>query len=291
MKRPNFFIVGAPKAGTTSLYHYLTGHPEVFLSTPKEVNYFSAEEIEAQGLYYDDVRIGELQTYLELFSEARDEIAVGEASVSYLYYPKTPEKLHAFAPDARIVILLRDPIERGFSHYLMDHRLGLVNLEYAEVVRRSGSHPNLELYYQQYVSLGFYYEQVKRYLDLFGAGQVRIYLSEELKHDTQGVIRDLYAFLGVTADYEPDTTALHNAYTAPRNTLIKKLYAIHGLRKALASLVPDALKAGIQNLLFRKSRKPELDPKLRGELAELYRGDVAKLARLIGRDLSGWCRT
>ena len=146
---PNFIIVGAPKAGTTSLYHYLSEHPQVFMSDPKEVNFFSKEEIEAQGLYYQDFKAKDLNSYEKLFNEGIGKKAVGEGSVSYLFYPDTPAKIKASIPEVKIIILLRNPVERGYSHYLMDYRMGLTDLSYEEIVYKTSSHKNLNLYYQQ----------------------------------------------------------------------------------------------------------------------------------------------
>ena len=167
---PNFIIAGAPKAGTTSLYHYLSEHPEVFMSDPKEVNFFSKEEIDAQGLYYDIFKAGNISEYKKLFINANGKKAVGEASVSYLYYQEVPQKIKRIIPDAKIIIALRSPVERAFSHYLMDLRLGYIELSFEDVVYKRVEHKYLNLYYQQYVELGFYFEQVRRYIKCFGEG-------------------------------------------------------------------------------------------------------------------------
>ncbi|WP_345969905.1 sulfotransferase domain-containing protein [Sulfurimonas sp. HSL1-6] len=285
---PNFFIVGAPKAGTTSLYHYLSEHPEVFMSEPKEVNFFSKEEIEAQGLYYDDFKAGNLAKYEALFEDAGTAKAIGEGSVSYLFYPKTPQKLHDAIPDAKIIILLRDPVERGYSHYLMDYRLGLVSQPYEEVVHQTGNHKHKKLYYQQYVALGLYYEQVKRYLDLFGLNQVKIYFQEDLRKDTEGVIQDLYKFLKIETNTQLDLAREHNAFSMPKNALIHRLYSSRNIRKTLSALLPDAVKEIVMNRLFERKKKPQLDPELRNELVAIYRPDIEKLEALLNKDLSHW---
>src|SRR5882672_7527464 len=101
MKLPNFFIVGAPKAGTTSLYFYLQRHPEVFMSPVKEPNFFSYDETIKQNLYHKEKGVGKLEDYRKLFSSANGHHkAIGEASVSYLFYPSVAEKIKKFSPDA-----------------------------------------------------------------------------------------------------------------------------------------------------------------------------------------------
>ena len=128
MTLPSFFIVGAPKAGTTSLYHYLEEHPEVYMSPIKETNFFSSKQMQEQELYYDATPIQSKNQYLELFKDVSQEKQVGEASVSYLYYTGVAKKILEFNPKAKIVIMLRNPVERAFSHYLMDKRLGYLHL-------------------------------------------------------------------------------------------------------------------------------------------------------------------
>lgn len=285
---PDFIIVGAPKAGTTSLYHYLSEHPQVFMSDPKEVNFFSRDEIEAQGLYYDSFRAKNRSEYENLFAKVTDEKAVGEGSVSYLFYPQTPAKIKGTIPDVKIIILLRDPVERGFSHYLMDYRMGLVDLPFEQIIHKTVKHKNLDLYYQQYVELGFYYEQVKRYLDLFGKEQVKIYLQEDLRSNTEGVILDLYDFLGIDKSFMPNVEREHNAFSMPKNRLIHKLYASNAMRSMVSALFPDAFKETVKNLFFERKQKPKLDAKTKEYLKGLYKNDVQKLERLIGRNLPFW---
>src|SRR5438045_1184872 len=168
-KLPNFFIVGAPKAGTTSLYHYLKNHPEVFMSPIKEPNYFSYEETVKQNLYHKEKGVGTFEEYAELFVSANGHHkAVGEASVSYLFYSSVPEKIKELIPDAKIIMSLRNPVERGTSHYFMEHKLGYVSESLDDIVFRKSKHKHAHLYYQQFVELGLYYQQVKRYIDIFG---------------------------------------------------------------------------------------------------------------------------
>ncbi len=285
---PNFIIVGAPKAGTTSLYHYLSEHPQVFMSEPKEVNFFSKEEIIEQGLYYQDFKAKDLEGYKKLFDKATDRMAVGEGSVSYLFYSDTPNKIKETIPDVKIIILLRDPVSRGFSHYLMDYRMGLVDLPYEEIVYKKSQHKYQDLYYQQYVELGLYYEQVKRYIDIFGENQIKIYLQEDLRNDPNSVIADLYEYLEIDKSFIPNTDKEHNTFSMPKNGLIQKLYGSHVIRATLSKLFPNTLKEYVLSTFFEQDKKPELSSKTRDYLLKLYRPDIEKLEKLIDRDLSDW---
>ena len=286
---PNFIIVGAAKSGTTSLYHYLSEHPDVFMTNPKEVNYFSAEEITQQGLYYKDHKTLSFEAYKELFIGSEGFKAVGEGSVSYLFYPETPQKIHALLPDVKIIILLRNPIDRGFSHFLMDQRLGLVDLEYKDIIFNTKPHEKMHLYFQQYVELGLYFNQVKRYIDLFGKDRVKIYLNEDLRSDLGAVIDDLYVFLQLDKSEKPNLEKQHNTFTMPNNRLIAQLYKSHFIRGALSKIVPEKLKEKALNTFFNKTEKPTLSDAERARLHEIYDEDIKQLALLIDRDLSHWC--
>lgn len=195
MNKPNFFIVGTPKAGTTSLYHYLDEHPEIYMSPIKETNYFSYAEIREQGLYYNEEHVLTADQYADQFAGVTNEKAVGEASVSYLFYPSVPLKIKEFNPEAKIIVVLRNPVDRGFSHYLMDKRLGFVNLSLQDVI--SGKEKDVELFYQQYITIGCYYEQLKRYFDVFDRSQVKVLFYEDVIRNIDGVVKDIYNFLGV----------------------------------------------------------------------------------------------
>ncbi len=244
-----------------------------------------------QNLVYGDFRCETLEDYEQLFADAKDAKdakAAGEASVSYLFYPQTPAKIKQTIPDVKIIILLRDPVKRGFSHWLMDQRLGWCKSSYENILDGKAPADQQAVYYQQYVELGLYYQQVKRYLDLFGEDNVKIYLQEDLFHDMPDVIRDLFEFLHVDADFQPDLDKKYNTFQAPKNSLIAKLYASQGMRQLVNLLFPGQLKSKIKDLLFDKGKKPQLSAELKSRLLAIYKDDIQKLEKLIDRDLSHW---
>ena len=163
----DFFIVGAPKAGTTSLYHYLNEHPQIEMSLQKEPDYFSDKAIQSQGLYYSKNRIDTEEKYNRLFNTQKKDVIFGEGSVSYLFYPNVAQDIKAYNPIAKIIIMLRNPIDRAFSHYLMDYRLGLVSDSFEDIINKKSKHKNAHLFYQQYLKVGEYAAQLKRYFDVF----------------------------------------------------------------------------------------------------------------------------
>ena len=170
------FIVGAPKAGTTSLHYYLNEHPEILMSSVKEPDFFLEKEIDDLGLYYGTTRIETSDKYHNLFSDKKDEEIFGESSVSYLYYPEVPKRIKEYNTEAKIIIMLRNPVDRAFSHYLMDFKLGLLSDKFEDVFNKKEG-----LKFQQYFLLGNYYEQVKRYFDKFSKENVHIIWYSDFK--------------------------------------------------------------------------------------------------------------
>jgi hypothetical protein len=274
------FLVGAPKCGTTTLVRYLDEQPKICFSSPKEANYFSGEEIKRQGLYYAEPVVNNLEDYCALFKEA-DDILYGDGSVSYLYYPNVAKKIYAYNPSAKIIAIVRNPIDRAFSHYLMDKRLGYVRKAFDEIFRNPSEYKN---HYQQYFSLGLYAEQLARYIEVFGRDNVKVYSSHELRDSPENVLKDVCVFLGLSDDVYMPTTRAHNEYKAPNNWLIAKLYKMYSMRALMRRLLPPRLQSLLKNLLFSKSGKPQLEPAFRRELQEFYRNDVERLSLMLGKD-------
>jgi len=285
MSKPNLFIVGAPKCGTTSLHKYLEQHPAVFMSNPKEVNYFSKEELEAQKLYYQDFKVKDESSYLKLFEKASEtQTVIGEASVSYLFYPRVANKIKAFNPDAKIIIILRDPVKRAWSHYLMDKRMGLVKKSFNEIFQ-SPQKTNA-LFFQQYFLLGNYYTQVKRYHEVFGSDKIFILFSKDLIENAEDEMQTLFNFLEIPP-IKINTSAKHNSFKDANSDIIKQLYSIARLRKFTSQLIPTALKNKLQSKLFN-AQPPAMDTEMEKKLRDYYHEEVEGLENLLGINLKEW---
>jgi len=300
MTMPNFLVVGARKAGTTSLYHYLKQHPEVFMSPVKEPNFFAIEGDRADYNGPDaDSRVNrwsvaDPEDYRALFSEAGGAKATGEASPAYLCDPVAPERIKAHVPEAKLIAVLRDPAERAYSAYMHQVRDGRETLPFTEALdaeewrTRANWAPAW-----RYKAESFYLEGLSRYYELFGREQVRVYLYEDLSADPRGVMRDAYSFLGVDDSFTPDTARRHNPSGVPRSRLlVSVLKRPNPLKSVLKPLLPEGLRGRISEGLQRRNlaKAPPMEPEVRGRLVELYRDDVARVQDLIGRDLSPWLR-
>ena len=279
----NLFIVGTPKAGTTSLHHYLNECPEILMSIRKEPDFFSDREIQEQGLYYGTSRINTLSKYNSLFSSWIDEPIIGEASVSYLFYPDVPERIKLYNENSKIIIMLRNPIERAFSHYLMDYRLGLTSNSFEEEFDKKET-----LNFQQYFLLGNYFHQVKRYLNIFGKENVHIIWYSDFKENTANELNKVISFLGLNTDFKLDFKKIHNSFSMPKNNFIRKVYSIVWLRKTLSFLFPANFLIYIKTVLFNKDNKPKLSDRIRELLHKYYLPDIERLEKLLSVNLSQW---
>jgi Sulfotransferase family len=287
---PNFFIVGAQKAGTTSLYHYLNQHPQVYMSSRKEPHFFEGMHSEFRRPGRRSVPVKDLAEYQALFAGASDESAIGEASASYLFSPRAPGLIKSSVPDAKIIAILRNPADRAYSNFLYCVQVGreplgsFVEGLQAEEARTRDKWGPLWYYKQK----GFYYAQVKRYFDTFGRDQVGIWLYEDLRNDTFGILGEVFRFLGIDEYFVPDASSEYNPSGIPR---VGRLYA--GVRMLTARnpalverVIPARLRGYVKRRIFAKP--PPFPPEVRRQLTDSYREDILRLQELIGRDLSAW---
>jgi len=285
----DFFIVGAPKAGTTSLYHYLNEHLEVEMSSQKEPDYFSDDALQEQGMYYGKNRIDTLDKYNNLFVNPQAKLR-GEGSVSYFFYYDVPNKIKKYNPDSKIIIMLRNPIDRAFSHYLMDYRLGLVSESFEDIVKKNSNHKYAHLFYQQYIQVGEYANQLKRYLNVFNRENILLIDYEDFKKDVAGVVNKTYLFLGVNDDFQPNLNKKHNTYSMPKNRIIRYIYSFVPLRNLLTSIFSKEMIKSTRNFLFKSDKKPIMQVETRLFLKKHFEKDVNELSELLNKDYTKWIK-
>ncbi len=289
MAFPNFFIVGSAKAGTTSLYQYLRRHPEVFMSPVKEPHYFS-QVAPDPGLrfIYAHKSVRDEASYQKLFRGAKQASAIGEASTSYLWDEKTPARIKAAVPAAKIIIMLREPAARAYSHYLNDVREGIEKRPFLQALEEDHARARKGWGISHlYVELGLYTEQVRRYLTSFPEKNVRVLFFEEFGADTKAILRQVWDFLNLEAPRQghDEYQVTHNAYAAPRSIVAQAILGTPALR-AMGRLLPKPLRRlGRDRILLRQEKKPALDPRARDFLREIYEPDRARLAKVLKRRL------
>jgi hypothetical protein len=304
---PNFFIVGAQKAGTTSLYQYLNQHPQVYMSPIKEPFFFDHEMDSKGGVvrrefegHRQPPRFTNIGEYGALFDGVRDEKAIGEATPLYIYAPGTAERIERFVPGAKSIALLRNPADRAYSAFLYALRMGVEPLtDFAQALREEPFRIRNRWHYVfHYRSRGLYYQQLKRYYDVFGRERLGVWLYEDMREDPAGVAQSVFRFLEVDDTFAPDTSSKYNpagvpASRAARAAMRATNRAVWVLRTALpptSGIVPLAfeMRRAVQSRVL--TEPPPIDPELREELVEGYKEDILRLQELIGRDLSIWLR-
>ena len=285
----DFFIVGAPKAGTTSLYHYLSEHPQIEMSSQKEPDYFSDKAINEQGMYYGKNRVNTLDKYESLFVQ-KESVVYGEASVSYLFYDNVAEDIKKYNPNAKIIIMLRNPIERAFSHYLMDYRLGLISDSFENIIAKKSKHKKAHLFYQQYIEVSKYATQIQRYLDFFEKENILFIDYEDFKKNVSKTVDQVYNFLNISTEFVADINTKHNTFIMPKNKIIRLIYSFVFLRKILTFLFPVYLVKNIRVLLFKSDKKPELLKETRSLLKKIFNDDIKKLEEVLAKNYSKWIK-
>lgn len=279
---PNFFIVGVGKAGTTSLYEYLSKVPEVYMSPIKEPRFFSVS-IEDPS----DITVSEKQEYLDLFRKVVEEKIIGEASPTYIYDPEAPKLIHKVSPKARILITLRDPVERANSAYLELKRNGIITSEsFQQVLEKEMNNKKVSGKINRIFSEGLYYENIKRYLDIFGTDQVKIIFFEDLVKNTLKTMNEIVKYLGINYVFENPDFEIFNPYGRSRNKLITKTLTDHqGFRKILRKIIPSSTREKINKAMLVHDEKPKMDENDRKILIKFYTEDVLKVKKLLGKDL------
>ena len=279
-KMPNFFLVGAPKAATSSLYHYLGQHPDIFVPESKEPHFFSWPEV--GETYYDRDFVTTEAAYRGLYDARSGERFAGDFSPSYLTFAAAADRIKAFAPDARIMMVLRDPVKRAVSHYLMDRRLGCTKRRLADILDDPDKYP---LFHREYVEIGRYHDNVAHYFELFSRDRVHVVIYEEFQSNPTQATREIFEFLGADANFEPDFSEVHNTFRMPRSQTVEKMRKTP-LWSVGRALVPTILKDRIKPLMS-STKKPEFAAEER-RLAELFADDNKRLESLLGRSLSHW---
>jgi len=289
---PNFFILGAAKAGTTSLYEYLRHHPDVYLSDVKEPHYFCNDDRYEKGLNY----------YLDVFFPGSDKcIARGEATPHYLYYEKAARRMSEVLPEAhqRFIIILRDPVERAYSLYwnMVGERHESLSFENALEAEAERLHDE-EVYYHgevrfQYFESGLYAKQIKTYYKYFDPSKFLILFFEDLLNNPEEMVRSVYRFIGVSDNVEIVNPKNSNPAGLPKSTMLHTfLRRPNRLKKELGKFLPFPLKSKIVGYLMRLNKKNIHYPPMRLETREAlrlrYKDDIVELQQIVGRKLPDW---
>lgn len=298
-RRPDFFIVGAPKSGTTAMYEYLRRHPELYLPERKELRFFGSD------LEIRDRPMLTMDQYLAHFADAGDARAVGTAYVWYLFSTRAAAEIRDFAPDARVVAMLRNPVDMVWS--LHSEHLFNGNEEIddftaaldAEPDRRAGRRIPAHAHLPQgllYSEVPRYADQLQRYFDAFGRDRVLVIVFDDFADDVAATYRQTLEFLGVDPGLAPASFEVINANKRTRSERFRHFLARPPElpRRIIGRLVPRSLRRTAYDLAKRANASPAqraaMPPKTRERLRRLFEPEVERLSLLLDRDLSGWTR-
>jgi hypothetical protein len=227
--------------------------------------------------------------YLRLFRQVQNEIAVGEASAAYLWSETAAKNIRARRPDARILMILRDPAERAYSQYLHQLSVGFTRDTFREHIAKCMASGPRELgITYPFLEIGLYAQQVRRYLECFPQDQIRIYWYEKAWRRPDAFLSDVFHFLQVDSQMKPDTSEKTLERRAPRFATLHYCLKRSGLWTPLRALAPMSLRTRLQSWTFRSGSNLAMDPADRRLLVDYYREDVSALATLLNRDLTAW---
>ena len=292
MIRPNFLIIGAAKSGTTSLYKYLSQHPDVFMSRVKEPHYFSYGEAAVCGQVRDHLPHVQCfqNEYLKLFKNAGSVKAVGEASTSYLENERARRRIRSFLPEVKLIAILRDPSARAHSHFMHNKKRfseqapsleKAIELEPQRLVEHQDHRFN-------YLNKGFYYQYISAYIETYSQSRVKVFLFEDLVENAMGVVKECFQFLEVDDQFEPDVRVRYNVSGTWRNRGVEWVFKhLHPLRCKLETTLPPRFVSKVGELVMTPESP---DSRYRQELIGVYKEDILRLQDLLGRDLSTWLR-
>lgn len=276
--KPGFFIIGAARSGTTSLYAYLDQHPDILFSQVKEINFFSNPSIWKKGVAW----------YENQFDAARNGQIAGEASTSYTSSPfldHAPKRLAEYNSQARIIYIVRDPIDRMVSHYMHRVHRGMETRDFSDLIDNLENEPT--------AWQGRYHYQIEKYLEYFERNQILIIAFDDLHQSTETVVRSVFDFLGVDSNVsvsKPDKVYNSSSGTLRRSDFGRRLLRIYR-RHVEQKPLPYAFKSQFLKLArlgASKQGKPELTSAQYGQLKKFYADDVEALKREFGIDTNRW---
>lgn len=269
---PDWIVVGAMKSGTTTVARWLKAHPEAWLVPNKEVHFFSRDDVYANGADW----------YRGLFAGAPAATKVGEGTPSYLFVPEAPARMAALVPAARLVVCVRHPADRAYSHYWHNRHRSLEGRAFADAVRDEMADPQWKP--PGYLMRGRYHAQLQRVLDHYPADAVHVVATDDLATDPSGTFAAVCRHVGVDDRHPvPNDGEPENTYREHR---AERLYGAM-FKYRLWRWIPAGVRPRVSEWFTKPSSYEAIDPTLRSTLVDWFADDIAALEAWLGRDL-GW---
>ncbi len=300
MRQPTFIILGAAKCGTTALASFITSHPDVFITNPKEPHFFDGNyEIGVDG-------------YLEkYYSDWTNEKAAGEATPSYLSTPYVAERIKKSCPNIKLIVILRNPIDRAYSSWWMFHARGMEPLSFEDAINleitQLNENNDIESIYSEdmvrdnisrvragkricirnYLQAGHYADHLEHYYAKFSKSDIKIVFSSQLRRNHEQTIRDIWDHIGVDSrELAPQPTIVNEAL-GQNSMILLKIVKVLGLMRA-RHILPSTIKSSIKNRLSEMGNRPEMSAQTRNYLLAYFKPHIQRLELLVDTDLSDW---
>ena len=272
--KPNLFIVGAPKSGTSFLWVLLKNHKDIFFSKnpEKELNFFSYEELKSDS-YYKSFKIDTLKRYLNCFKNANNKKYIVDGSVSYFAYPSVPKKIYKFNQDAKIVIIVRNPIKRAVSHYEMDVRMGYADKPLINYILDKTSFP---AHYHQYIQNSMYACNIKRYINTFGNKNVFIMNLDFIKDE----VSNLYKFLDIDALSTVNIDNKVNKNKMPSNIVSRFFQHNRYIATLLKFIIPKQLVTSLERFMYKEAVPVKISNRELSILDSIIKDDILELQKI-----------
>jgi hypothetical protein len=281
---PNFLIIGVEKGGTTWLHSQLIKHPDIFLPNTKEIHFFN--KYNSNFIAHDYFNLG-LNWYLEFFKQYEGQQAVGEVTPMYICDPVAPFRIKQTLPDVKLIIILRDPVDRAYSHYWMAKHKNQTKLTFKEVIEQEEP---------RFIQRGLYYKQIKVYYELFNPNQIIVLFYDEVFKNPEYWLSQVCKFLGVNSIFYQNDNSLHNKVfqaSAYRSSFLlnKQNYLVHKMRKSkvMSGMLNWLKRNGFSDQIKKINAVEKSYEKIsEGDallLQNYYQEDLTALSLLLNREL------
>ena len=284
--KPNLFLGGVQKSGTTSLHYFLAKHPDIFIpEEPEELHFFDVDENYSQGIDW----------YLSHFASYKGEKIIAQTSPLYIYDKEVPQRIKEFNPDAKFIFILRNPVDRAYSHYWNSVRFGYENLSFKEAIEQEPERINKNKDYRRhysYVDRGRYAEQLSRFFELFPRENILVLLFDDLKKSYADIGNFCGNFLDIDADkfvYSEEKQSVRNKAQVPRFNFLQqwigKQYERRSKNKAMT--IPLLVRV-VEKINFKNVKYTPMEENTRLKLLAEFENEIVDLQEMLNLDLQNW---
>ncbi|WP_412987487.1 sulfotransferase family protein [Pontimicrobium sp. IMCC45349] len=282
----NFICIGAQKSATSTLHDILSQHPDLELPFLKETHFFSDNDKYKKGLE---------SYFLDNFNSFKKKY-YGEIDPEYCFFPLAAKRIYDFSPNAKIIFILRNPVDRAYSHYLMTKRIGRESLNFKDAIYKEKERLNdyFGLLHYSYISRGKYLNQIKTYFQLFGEENVKIILFEDFIKDTPSYVKEISSFIGLPT-FEYNYKVKSNVASEPKSILIRDfIFKENKLKKYIGKLIPakktkDLIMTKLYRLNVKEAKKEPLSNEIKTKIYnDFFKSEINILEQVLNKDLSNW---